>query len=111
MLYPVAQVTAVSPKTNTTTAARLGAFRREHTQVVLYDTPGVVGPASLHGARHEQRVRSAWGTAAGTDLLLFLVDAQRQVALHVFAAVLRLWVVMPSGRLGPTFWSVYPLVG
>ena len=48
-------------------------------QVVLQDTPGVVGQQSLHGARHELRVRSAWSAAADADLLVFLVDANRQV--------------------------------
>lgn len=36
------QVTAVSDKTNTTGAARLGAFTEDTSQVALYDTPGVV---------------------------------------------------------------------
>ena len=36
------QVTAVSSKTNTTAAARLGAFTEGAAQVALYDTPGVV---------------------------------------------------------------------
>ena len=69
----------MSTKTNTTVAVRLGAFRQGATQVLLHDTPGVVGQQSLHGARHESRVRSAWGMAAGADLLVFLVDANRQV--------------------------------
>lgn len=38
-----AQVSAVSPKTNTTEQSRLGAFTVDAAQVVLYDTPGVVG--------------------------------------------------------------------
>lgn len=36
------QVSAVSPKTNTTEQSRLGAFTFGDSQVVLYDTPGVV---------------------------------------------------------------------
>lgn len=36
------QVSAVSPKTNTTESTRLGAFTYGDAQVVLYDTPGVV---------------------------------------------------------------------
>lgn len=31
--------------------------------------------------RHERRVKSAWAVAADCDLLLFLVDAHRQVRL------------------------------
>jgi GTP-binding protein Era len=38
------QVSAVSAKTNTTARIRLGAFTEGAAQVVLYDTPGVVGP-------------------------------------------------------------------
>ena len=38
-----AQVSAVSAKTNTTAHHRLGAFTLGESQVVLYDTPGVVG--------------------------------------------------------------------
>ena len=48
-------------------------------QVVLHDTPGVVTPSSLRGTRHENRVRSAWNAAGDADLLVYLVDAQRQV--------------------------------
>ena len=39
---PPRQVSAVSPKTNTTERPRLGAFTEGPSQVVLYDTPGVV---------------------------------------------------------------------
>lgn len=37
------QVSAVSQKTNTTTVCQLGAFTENDAQVILYDTPGVVG--------------------------------------------------------------------
>lgn len=37
------QVSAVSPKTNTTHHCRLGAYTQGPSQVVLYDTPGIVG--------------------------------------------------------------------
>jgi hypothetical protein len=36
------QVSAVSPKTNTTSVATLGAFMEGAAQVVMYDTPGLV---------------------------------------------------------------------
>lgn len=39
----VLQVSAVSHKTNTTVSCRLGAFTEGTAQVILYDTPGVVG--------------------------------------------------------------------
>jgi hypothetical protein len=37
-----AQVSAVSPRTNTTQDSHLGAFTEGASQVALYDTPGVV---------------------------------------------------------------------
>ena len=37
-----AQVSAVSPRTNTTQDSHLGAFTEGAAQVTLYDTPGVV---------------------------------------------------------------------
>jgi small GTP-binding protein len=36
------KVSAVSEKTNTTVRETLGVFTRGHTQVLLFDTPGVV---------------------------------------------------------------------
>jgi GTPase len=69
----------VSHKTNTTAAARRGAFSEAGAQVVLHDTPGVVTQRSMHGPRHAARVKSAWTTAWQCDLLLFVVDAARQV--------------------------------
>jgi GTPase Era involved in 16S rRNA processing len=62
--------------------------------VVLHDTPGVVAPSSLRGTRHEHRVRSAWNTAAEADLLVFLIDAHRQVGSA--AADLRRRIGQPS---------------
>ncbi len=58
-------------------------FGQPFSKVVLHDTPGVVAPSSLRGTRHENRVRSAWNAAGDADLLVYLVDAQRQVpAVH-----------------------------
>lgn len=74
------KVTAVSHKTNTTVLPTLGAFTEGYTQVVLYDTPGVVGSKHYKNPRHAQRVQSAWTTAADCDLLLFVLDAHRQMA-------------------------------
>jgi len=73
-------VTAVSRKTNTTRGEALGALTEGDTQLLLYDTPGVVGPASWRGSAHAQRVASAWRTAADADVVLFVVDAARQAA-------------------------------
>lgn len=82
------QVSAVSSKTNTTDAARLGAFTEGPSQVALYDTPGVVSTRFFRGNQHAKRVRSAWGTAADCELLLFIVDAHRQVGRHALALAL-----------------------
>ena len=38
------QVSAVSPKTNTTNVPMLGAWTEGARQIVLFDTPGVVSP-------------------------------------------------------------------
>ncbi|EIE23555.1 GTP-binding protein Era [Coccomyxa subellipsoidea C-169] len=73
------KVSAVSSKTNTTDATRLGAFTEGPAQVALYDTPGVVTTRFLRGNQHAKRVRSAWGTASDCEMLLFIVDAHRQI--------------------------------
>jgi len=75
-------VTAVSRKTNTTRVETLGAATFGDTQLVLHDTPGVVAPENWHGVDQGSRVKSAWRAAAGADVALFLVDAQRQVEAH-----------------------------
>lgn len=73
------KISAVSSKTNTTADSRLGAFTVGASQVVLLDTPGVVGPEHYHNAKHETRVKSAWKMAKNCGLLLFIVDAARQL--------------------------------
>lgn len=91
------KVSAVSHKTNTTLDTMVGAFTQGITQVVLFDTPGVVtkrsdiaGNIQEHrisfvahrhyiNHKHSRRVRSAWGIASQSDILVFVVDAARQV--------------------------------
>lgn len=73
------QVTAVSTKTNTTRGEVIGVLTKDDTQILFYDTPGVVGPEHYHNPDHERKVKSAWATASFCDLLLLLVDAERQV--------------------------------
>mmetsp|Transcript_5297 Transcript_5297/g.33276 ORF Transcript_5297/g.33276 Transcript_5297/m.33276 type:complete len:283 (-) Transcript_5297:81-929(-) len=73
------QVTAVSTKTNTTRGEVIGVLTKGDTQILFYDTPGVVGPEHYHNPDHERKVKSAWATASFCDLLLLLVDAERQV--------------------------------
>ena len=73
-----AQICAVSAKTNTTRVETLGAVTRGDAQAVLLDLPGVVGPEHYRNPTHATKVSSAWAVAAGCDLLLFIVDANRQ---------------------------------
>ena len=72
------QICAVSAKTNTTRVETLGALTRGDAQAVLLDLPGVVGPEHYRNPTHATKVSSAWAVAAGCDLLLFIVDANRQ---------------------------------
>ena len=72
------QICAVSAKTNTTRVETLGALTRGDAQAVLLDLPGVVGPEHYRNPTHATKVSSAWAAAAGCDLLLFIVDANRQ---------------------------------
>ena len=74
-----AQVSAVSAKTNTTRVETLGAVTKGVTQVVLLDLPGVVGPEHYRNPTHGTKVAGAWAAASDCDLLLFIVDAHRQV--------------------------------
>ena len=88
-------MSAESPKTNTTRAARLGVVHTGERQVTLYDTPGIVGPASTRGAAHGRRVRSAWAHAASCDALLFVVDARRQARGIDTPPLFRIWRLHP----------------
>ncbi|KAK9792758.1 hypothetical protein WJX73_009051 [Symbiochloris irregularis] len=75
------KVAAVSKKTNTTTAAGLGAFLEGESQVALFDTPGVVDARHVKDSDQRLRVRSAWSMAGMCDLMLLIIDAHRQVTL------------------------------
>jgi GTP-binding protein Era len=97
-----AKVSAVSSKTNTTARTHLGAFTRGAAQAVLLDTPGVVGAAQVADARHARRVRSAWAAAGAADLLLLVVDAERQLA-RADPRVERLVERFGSGAAPPGF--------
>eukprot|EP00891_Asterochloris_glomerata_P003404 jgi/Astpho2/3404/e_gw1.00054.126.1_t len=73
------KVTATSNKTNTTHRVALGAFTQGTKQVALYDTPGIVSPRQYRDMGHEANVKSAWSTAGNCDMIMFIVDAHRQV--------------------------------
>eukprot|EP00218_Dolichomastix_sp_CCMP3274_P011782 CAMPEP_0170143050 /NCGR_PEP_ID=MMETSP0033_2-20121228/9396_1 /TAXON_ID=195969 /ORGANISM="Dolichomastix tenuilepis, Strain CCMP3274" /LENGTH=440 /DNA_ID=CAMNT_0010379469 /DNA_START=57 /DNA_END=1376 /DNA_ORIENTATION=+ len=72
------KVAAVSAKTNTTHESRAGALTVKDVQLVISDSPGVVGPLALYDQSHRDRVESAWASGASSDTVLFVVDAQRQ---------------------------------
>jgi GTPase len=92
------KVTAVSPKTNTTAQSRLGAFTVDNSQVVLYDYPGIVDPAYYQNVDHKTRVQSAWSEAADCDILIFIVDAARQL-LRRDPRVLNIATAIGSGEV------------
>jgi predicted GTPase len=73
------KISGVSSKRNTTITPQLGCFAEGVTQVLLYDTPGLVDQPQ-RGSPVE-RLRTAWTTAATADLLLLIVDADRQVSI------------------------------
>lgn len=73
------KISGVSSKRNTTISTQLGCFTEGSSQVLLYDTPGLV-EGHVQGSPLE-RLRSAWATAAMVDQLLFIVDAERQVSV------------------------------
>ena len=49
-------------------------------QVALYDTPGVT--SAVRSREHGARVQGAWQVAQHCGVVLFLVDAARQVRCH-----------------------------
>ncbi|KAI8109640.1 hypothetical protein M9434_000922 [Picochlorum sp. BPE23] len=74
------KISAVSQKTNTTFRSKVGYFIERGTQVVMYDTPGLVEKSQYADQKHGQRVESAWNIAGSCDVALLLVDAHRQHA-------------------------------
>lgn len=75
------KVAAVSRKRNTTLSEILGIVTIGKTQILLYDTPGLVldilGSPSKTDTR--RRSESAWQLFSHCEVLLVLVDAYRQI--------------------------------
>lgn len=75
------KVAAVSRKRNTTLSEILGVVTNGNTQILLYDTPGLVldilGRPSKTDTR--RRSESAWQLFSHCEVLLILVDAYRQI--------------------------------
>ena len=73
------KVTAVSRKTNTTRTHTMGVKTVGERQIVFVDAPGIVGAEHYRNAAHGRKVESAFGVASECDVLLFVVDAARQM--------------------------------
>lgn len=75
------KVAAVSRKRNTTLSEILGVVTKGDTQILLYDTPGLVldilGRPSKTDTR--RRSESAWQLFSHCEVILVLVDAYRQI--------------------------------
>ncbi len=55
-----------------------GSLTEEEVQLIFYDTPGVVGRDHIRNWEHGRKVKLAWEAACLSDVLLFVVDAERQ---------------------------------
>jgi len=104
------KVSAVSNKTNTTVRETLGICTRDTVQIVFHDTPGVVDPRSIKGDAQRSRVKGAWGTAINCDMLLFLVDAHRQVDKPDPRIPRLLRTIDPGLQQHTTVWSHMPKI-
>ena len=69
------KVSIVTPKPQTTRHSILGILNRPQTQVIFVDTPGLHRASG--NAMNRMMNRSAKGSMADADLVLFVVDAQR----------------------------------
>lgn len=74
------KLSAVSPKRNTTRTSVLGIVTHEqfNTQLVIYDTPGII---IANDARRYERTLSedAWQATTATDVCIILVDAAKRI--------------------------------
>jgi GTP-binding protein Era len=74
------KLSAVSPKRNTTRTSVLGVVTHEqfNTQLVIYDTPGII---AANDARQYERTLSAdaWRATTATDVCIILVDAAKKI--------------------------------
>jgi GTP-binding protein Era len=75
------KVAAVSRKTNTTTHEILGVMTKGDTQILFFDTPGVMLSSSgrPYSTDVTQRSESAWRSLFLYDVLLVMIDARRHL--------------------------------
>ncbi|MFH1158514.1 MAG: GTPase Era [Pseudomonadota bacterium] len=69
-----AKVSIVSPKVQTTRTRVTGIVNKGSTQIVFIDTPGIFTPRKR---LDRAMVSAAWQGAAGTEIILLLIDAGR----------------------------------
>eukprot|EP00249_Psilotum_nudum_P012538 c23843_g1_i1 orf=345-1682(+) len=75
------KVAAVSRKRNTTLSEILGTLTKGDTQILFYDTPGLVLDILGHPSKTDTRYRSenAWQLRDHCEVLVVILDAYRQI--------------------------------
>ena len=93
-----AKLSIVSPKAQTTRARVLGILMRDHSQILLVDTPGIFAPKRK---LDRAMVAAAWTGADEADFCLLLVDARagateavRGIADRLAKSKRTLWLVL-----------------
>lgn len=81
------EILPVSRKRNTTSKVIQGIKTIEDTQIVLYDTPGIL---STHYSRTNAVSLTGWETVKESNYSLFVVDAMRPIANDIRAACSKL---------------------
>src|ERR1700745_1832884 len=74
------KVAIVSPKAQTTRARLMGVAMREHSQILLVDTPGIFEPRRR---LDRAMVAAAWTGAQDADLILLVIDAAERITAQV----------------------------
>lgn len=92
-----AKLSIVSPKAQTTRFRVLGILMREHTQILLVDTPGIFRPRRK---LDRAMVAAAWTGSDDADITLLLVDARSGLTEAVSEIIDRL------AKAGRTIWLV-----
>ncbi|GAA07432.1 GTPase Era [Acetobacter senegalensis] len=92
-----AKLSIVSPKAQTTRFRVLGILMREHTQILLVDTPGIFRPRRK---LDRAMVAAAWTGSDDADITLLLVDAKSGLTEAVAEIIDRL------AKAGRKIWLV-----
>lgn len=73
------KVSAVSNKKNTTRHTTLGVTTQGNTQLVIYDTPGIIlnSQAKLY---QRELSTDAWSVSSAVDVIIILVDAAKRIS-------------------------------